>query len=87
MQLVERGATPKGEAAGQVGNAEEFDQCPTDDKILLYLRVVRPGRAGTPGRDVVPGDHSSGSMSTFTMSLQFASRSAPTLVAARRKGV
>ena len=87
MQLVERRSTPKGEAAGQVGNSEELDECPTDDKILLYLRVVRPGRVDTPGRDVVPGDHSSGSMSTFTMSLQVASRPAPALVAARRKGV
>lgn len=87
MELVQRRAAAEGEPTGQVGNSEDLDQCSTDHEILLDLRVDRPRRVGAPTRDVVPRDHSSGSTSTFTMSFQVASRLAPALLAARRRGV
>ena len=53
----------------------------------IRLRVDPLRHTQARARDVVPGDHVSGSMSTFTMSFQAASRPAPEVGAARRKGV
>ena len=62
-------------------------QSAADDEILLDLCIGRPGRVSPPMGDVIPGDHWSGSTSTFTMSFQVASRLPPALLAARRSGV
>ena len=73
-QLVDRGSTAEGHLASQCWRVEEVAQCAADDQILLYLRRVRPGRAGSPGLDVRLRDQASTSMVSFSSSFHVGSR-------------
>jgi len=45
---------------------EDIQQSTADNEVLLDLEILYPWRFTAPLRDVVPGDQSSASTSTFT---------------------
>jgi hypothetical protein len=60
-ELVERGAPSEGKGPAEGLVAEDRDDGPADDEVLLHLGVLHPGRLAAPLGDEVPRDHASGS--------------------------
>ena len=66
VKFVQRRAAAEREGLMQEGLGEYFDQRPADDEILFDLEVLNPRSLGTPLRDVVAWDHSSGCTCALT---------------------
>ena len=72
-QLVEGGAAPEHQLAAQQGIVRYFDHGHREQEVLLDLVLVLPGVVDAPLGYVGPAHHMSGSTSSFTMILHFAS--------------
>ena len=68
---------PKGEGLGQYWVREHLDQRPTDDQVLLDLRILDSRRDGPPGGNVILRDHASTSMGALTTNRHSRERTAP----------
>ena len=70
---MERGAAPEHQLAAQQGIARNLDHGHREQEVLLDLVRVLPGMLHAPLRYVGSAHHMSGSISSFTTILHFAS--------------
>jgi hypothetical protein len=80
-------ASSKRQSLSQLGYRVHFNQRPTDDEVLLDLRIEPPGSMLPPLLNEGLGDHSSGSTSAFTITFHFNTRVAPVTASDRRRGI
>src|SRR5690606_23651898 len=67
VELVQTGATSEDQLVTEVGVLRYLDDEPGKDQVLLDLVAADPGDDGGPVRELGRGDHTSGSISRFTM--------------------
>src|SRR3546814_11080357 len=84
---MQSGPSSECQAFSQQVIREHFNQCPCNNQVLFYLRIIRPGSSVFPFFDISSWYHKSLSILVFFVTFQSGSSSPVSLVESLSKGM